>query len=163
MTVHMLVGLSGSGKTRFRKRMQNLKGWVAVSRDDIRRNVFGVEFDPKLEPHVNDIYWEIVYEVLIGEHANPDRDVCLDCTHLTKESRQDASNVVQGLRHKLVVHEFVVDPEICWQRKKYTRAGTVRSGMSREEFDAAVKRYEPFDPDTEYCDEYIVHKGRKRD
>ena len=156
--VHVLVGLPGSGKTRFRKMMQRKEGWRAVSRDDIRRCVFGVEYDPALEDQVDGVYWEMGIELLAS--TNSQLPVCLDCTHLTKKAREDAIALAR-LGGTCVAHVFEVDPEVCWRQKKYTRKGSVRSEMTRQRFDELAKSFEPV-TEGEGFDEIIVHRGRKR-
>ncbi len=159
MMVHVLVGFPGAGKTRFRKRMQRREGWRVLSRDDIRRDVFGVEFDESLEDQVSGLYWEMVYELLMS--TNSQKPVCLDCTHLTKEVREQTLAAIQVSGHEAVAHVFDVDPEECWKRKKFSYRGGVRSQMSRERFDKLVASYEPVTEDEGFS-KIVVHKGRNR-
>ena len=130
----VLVGLPGAGKTTWRRERYLDIDMAVVSRDDIRRCVFGVEFDRDLERMVNDIYEGMLLEVVGAARRMP---VVVDCTNLTRRTRRQLISLAHVFDRKPVAVVFDLDPEECWKRKKGTG-----SAMTRAEFDRLVRSYE---------------------
>lgn len=75
----VLIGAPASGKSTWRK---GFPGTV-ISTDDIRRDVFGVQFKPEVESKV----WNIAHKRLAKALAEG-RDVCFDATSTTVLARR---------------------------------------------------------------------------
>ncbi len=75
----ILIGPPASGKSSWR---QHFSGEV-ICPDDIRRSVFGVQYDPRVEPSV----WRLAYRRLARALA-AGREVCFDATNLTRTRRR---------------------------------------------------------------------------
>lgn len=106
----ILVGPPASGKTTYAKKLQE-KGYARVSKDDIRRSVFGVQYDPDLEGAVRGIANAIVTNLVIGEH-----DIVIDCTNLKERDVEEWKGVVKGACVALYnppEYQFVVEDSFC--------------------------------------------------
>ena len=75
----ILVGAPAAGKSTWRRQF---KGEV-ISTDDIRREEFGVQFDPRVEPAV----WRLAHRRLARALAEG-KEVCFDATNTTRAQRR---------------------------------------------------------------------------
>jgi len=75
----ILVGPPAAGKSTWRRQFQG----EVISPDDIRRDVFGVQYDPRKEPAV----WRLAYQRLARALA-AGKAVCFDATNLTRARRR---------------------------------------------------------------------------
>lgn len=75
----ILIGPPAAGKSTWR---QQFRGEV-ISPDDIRRDLFGVQYDPRVEPAV----WRLAYKRLAQALA-AGKEVCFDATNLTRARRR---------------------------------------------------------------------------
>jgi predicted kinase len=79
----LLVGLPGAGKSTFAAELKKRRpDIVVISSDEVRKNFFGITFDPRVEKQV----WSIVHSAVIG-NLKLGKTVVLDATNLTKSSR----------------------------------------------------------------------------
>ncbi|MEW6423361.1 MAG: AAA family ATPase [Bacillota bacterium] len=75
----ILIGPPAAGKSTWR---QQFRGEV-ICPDDIRRELFGVQYDPRVEPLV----WRLAYKRLARALA-AGKEVCFDATNLTRARRR---------------------------------------------------------------------------
>lgn len=145
--IHMMVGLPGSGKTTYARRLQFETGMPIASRDAIRTYVFGVEFQKDLEPYVDDIFWATLRSLAFW-----DKDFIVDCTNLTKAGRAD----IISLRRPVTAHVFNCrDIEQCWERKHAAGAE-----MPKEAFDRLLLSFDPVQ-ESEGFFKVVSHNSRE--
>lgn len=125
----LTVGLPGSGKSTWARAAQEAT-WntVVLSSDDVRRNVFGVEYH-RDHPQLNGVVHDLVEAQLKVLLQDPDRTVILDAMNLRKEFRDRWAVIARAAGHEVHVAEMDTPADVCWERKR--KLGT---GMSRETF-----------------------------
>lgn len=96
----ILIGPPAAGKSTWLCRFPG----EAISTDDIRREEFGVQFDPRVEPAV----WKIAYRRL-EEALAAGKDVCFDATNTTRERRRPLINLAK--KYRAVVEGAVFQQE----------------------------------------------------
>jgi len=148
--IFVLVGLPGAGKTEWAKKKQEETGAVIISRDDIRRCVYGIEFDIDNEGGVNLMFWALYRAALQAEI-----DIIVDCTNLVRHVRKRLVNLAAVRGHESTAVVFDVDPEEAWKRKK-----AMGTSMSREAFDRLAATYELVSP-SEGFDEIVFVGGER--
>ncbi len=101
MTLYLMRGLSGSGKTTYAKTLDA----VRVSRDDIRAELTGrsdkFAGDNKFEAQVTRVQKERVRDALIAR-----RDVVIDDTNLIDKFAVEWLNMAHDYGHNWAVHEM---------------------------------------------------------
>ncbi|MEW6276686.1 MAG: AAA family ATPase [Bacillota bacterium] len=75
----ILIGPPAAGKSTWRKQFHG----EVICPDDIRRKLFGVQYDPRVEPLV----WRLAYKRLARALA-AGKEVCFDATNLTRARRR---------------------------------------------------------------------------
>jgi predicted kinase len=107
-SVHMLIGIPGSGKTTYGKKLQEQYGYQIISTDMVR-NTF---------PHIEekDVFSK-VYQ-LCAEHLRNNIDIIYDATNITPAVRKRFIDNMKsyGVNYDLIGYFFSIDPEICVQR-----------------------------------------------
>jgi len=142
--IHVLVGLPGSGKTEWAKRFRRDNGGIILSKDIIRREMFGVEFDPDLEGDVYNIFNNMYTSALCGSIEN----IIIDNTNLTMYIR---GHIKRRGVESIIAHVFNCKPYTAWKRKKASG-----SRMSLGDFSRLVALYEPIS-DKEGFTEVLIH------
>ncbi|HHW28491.1 MAG TPA: ATP-binding protein [Syntrophomonadaceae bacterium] len=84
---------------------------VVISTDDIRRDVFGVQFDPELEPAV----WKLAYERLEAA-LQAEKVVCFDATNTTIERRKPLIERAKKYNAAVEAVVFLQDPAVLLKR-----------------------------------------------
>jgi len=82
-TIHVLVGLPGSGKTTFYGACKAFQGAVRISLDDLRQQCTGQDFVPGFEPWVK--AWVDVTVPYLLAHG---QSVVLDATNISRAIRE---------------------------------------------------------------------------
>ncbi|MDK2822029.1 MAG: hypothetical protein PWP31_1994 [Clostridia bacterium] len=103
----ILVGPPGAGKSTWR---QKFKGKI-ISTDDIRREIFGVQFYPKLEPAV----WRIAFQRLRNS-LKEDKEVCFDATNTTRARRRPLIKMGKEANASIEAVVFLIDLETLLER-----------------------------------------------
>ena len=134
MSIDILVGLPGSGKTSLAKKLRSKNHGIIVSKDTIRYEMMGIEFDKGLENEVDRIFNAMLSSVLWGSIEN----VIIDNTNLTVPIRARLIEKANAARRDIIAHVMDIDQYTAWERKK--SSGSI---MSREDFDVLVSIYEP--------------------
>lgn len=121
-TLVMMIGLPGSGKSTYAKKLLELnKNWKYVSRDEIRYNYVA---DQK---H----YWDHEYEVYqefskqIDMHLINGDVVIADATHLNKKSRDKLFRNLTSQNFEKIAIIMNTSFEVCFNRNS-KRTGIVR-------------------------------------
>lgn len=115
MSLTLLIGIPGSGKSRWIK--QNAGNMTVICPDLIRQELHGtMAFNPKNESKV----WAITYERLVAG-LNAGNDVVLDATNVKSQDRQRTLKWVDKMARmpyttKAVV--FAVEPSVSKSRIK---------------------------------------------
>lgn len=149
--VFVLVGLPGCGKTTWAKKKQKETGIAIISRDDIRRCVYGQEFDIDNEGAVNLMFWSLYRAALQTE-----TDLIVDCTNLVSHVRKRLINLAThyDYENEITAVVFNITLNESWKRKK--AAG---SKMSYADFDKLVNSYEEIGKDEEFSEIVIINSG----
>lgn len=110
-TVHLMIGIPGSGKTTFVKKLKRTvkgKNYQLVSTDVVRKNNPGID-----EKEV----WPYVYKTA-AEYLNQGIDVIFDATNTTPKVRDRLKdNLKQYIEtFDIIAYYFPTDYKICTQR-----------------------------------------------
>ncbi|MDN5347115.1 MAG: hypothetical protein PWP65_679 [Clostridia bacterium] len=103
----VLIGPPAAGKSTWR---QNFKGEV-ISTDAIRREKFGVQYDPRIEPAV----WRLAY-VKLRQALAEGKDVCFDATNTTRARRQPLIRLAKEYGATVRAVVFLHDLELLLRR-----------------------------------------------
>jgi len=141
MTLELLIGLPGSGKTTYARRRlaeavdKGGPGSVAVvSFETLRREVFGCGYVPELDELVYPMFYEQLRLLLLDR-----RVVLVDNMNLRRLFRDRCARIARQHGHRVIATEIRTDPEECW-RRVVARGVPFRGG--REAFDLLVQRRE---------------------
>lgn len=104
----MLIGVPGSGKTTFARKMSSELGYKIISSDVIRQTFPGIE-ENKVFP--------TVYKMCIEELKN-NRNVILDATNITPKVRKRAWDALDSyeVKYEKVAYYFDTPQDICVSR-----------------------------------------------
>lgn len=108
LTVHMLIGIPGSGKTTFANKFSKEKNIPIVSTDVVR----------KLNPVWDEKnVWPEVYR-LCGEHLKNNEDFIFDATNVTPKVRKRFFDQlsVYNVEFDTIAYFFDTDFEVCYER-----------------------------------------------
>lgn len=107
-TVHMMIGIPGSGKTTYAKALAKTKNYKIVSTDYVRM----------LHPNWNEnLIWPEVYR-LCASFLAEDNDIIFDATNITPKVRQRFKDEV--LKHyqdfQMKAYFFTTNLQLCMER-----------------------------------------------
>lgn len=107
-TIHLMVGIQGSGKSTFSKRLSELLNIKIVSTDVVRLENPGIKEED---------VWPKVYQICASELAKRN-DVIFDATSITPKVRSRLKENVEPLFSPFMIgcYFFDVDPKICEAR-----------------------------------------------
>lgn len=106
--IYMLVGIQGSGKSTFAKKMAEEKKISIISTDHVRQTNPGIS---------ESLVWPTVYkQVYVACKQN--RDAIFDATSITKKVRKRFFDEVNdlGITPEVTVINFIEDVELCVKR-----------------------------------------------
>ena len=110
-------GYPASGKTTYAKRLVTQEGYIRVSRDDIRRSLFGAQYKTvlprELEAQVTQLQTEVVVSAL-----RAGLNVVIDDTNLRRKYAVRWVNIAQREGAEWHVADFPVDVEVCLERNR---------------------------------------------
>ena len=110
-TVHLMIGIPGSGKTTFVKKLKRTvkgKNYQLVSTDVVRKNNPGID-----EKEV----WPYVYK-LVAECIKNNEEEIFDATSITPKVRKRFIDNVElhNVKCEIIAYFFDVDKHICAAR-----------------------------------------------
>lgn len=106
--VHMMVGIPGSGKSTYSKKLHQECGYPIVSTDVVR--TLHPDWDESL-------IWPEVYR-LCAEYLSNNQDIIYDATNITPKVRNRFCDEVNKIyfNYERIAYYFDVPAEICMQR-----------------------------------------------
>lgn len=106
--IHLMVGIQGSGKSTFSKKLSQELNIKIVSTDVVRQTVENIKEED---------VWPTVYK-MCAEELKSGKDVIFDATSITPKVRTRLIDNVKELYESFDVgcYFFDVDPTICKQR-----------------------------------------------
>ena len=143
----VVVGLPGSGKTRFCRRHPE---WAVVSKEAIRHDVFRTTYAPEHEGTVDRIFAATLVEVI-----DSDADVvCVQDLHLTRDARREMIELARLSGRRPVAYVMPSVPlKALYEQSRRNAEQVVASRpdvrvmpLPRDRFDELVRAYEPIDP-----------------
>jgi len=147
MTIHVMVGIPGVGKTTLAKKLRDDLGGIIISKDIIRYQMLGIEFDKDLEDEVDRLFRAMLSSTLYGYIDN----IIIDATNLTKKIRAELIGKAYAVKRDIIAHVFNVDKYTAWDRKNRTG-----SAMLISDFNRLVNIYEPPSLDEGFSD-IVIH------
>ncbi len=132
MALEVLVGIVASGKSTYARRRAD-EGALVISYDELAQMLHArYRIDPALRPAYAAIIWNTV--AVAQAHG---RDVVLDGTHLTRESRRYWVNQARAAGVRVVAIQFPVGPPEDHAARRYA---TDARGKSYDDWLAVVQR-----------------------
>ena len=107
-TIHLMVGIQGSGKSTFSKKLSKELNIIIASTDEVRKQNKGIE---------EQLVWPLAYKMCADELKNG-KDVIFDATSITPKVRARLIDNIKELYDSFEVgcYFFDVNPEICKKR-----------------------------------------------
>ena len=107
-TIHLMVGIQGSGKSTFSKKLSDGLSIIIVSTDEVR----------KQNPNILEVdVWPAAYKMCADE-LQKGKDVIFDATSITPKVRSRLIDNIKVFNEYFNVgcYFFEVDPAICKER-----------------------------------------------
>lgn len=107
-TIHLMVGIQGSGKSTLSKKLSQELEIIISSTDEVRKQNVGIK---------EELVWPLAYEMCANE-LKKGKDVIFDATSITPKVRARLINNIKEYYDSFEVgcYFFQVNPEICKQR-----------------------------------------------
>ena len=112
-TIHMLIGIPGSGKSTYCKNtlIKNYPNAIFIASDKVR------DANPQLK---EEEIWPEIYRLCVNA-LNSNTDSIYDATNITPNVRNRFKNKLAELNVKeydMIGYYFTTDPKICYERVK---------------------------------------------
>lgn len=106
--IYMMVGIQGSGKSTFAKKLSIEKNCEIISTDQVRKDFPGIK---------EDFVWPFVYEQVSNKVRN-NLDCIFDATNITPKVRKRFIDEVKkfGVTPIIGVYYLKTDVEVCHRR-----------------------------------------------
>lgn len=106
--IYMMVGIQGSGKSTFAKKLSLEKKCDIISTDQVRKDFPGIK---------EDLVWPFVYEQ-VSNKVRKNEDCIFDATNITPKVRKRFIDEVKkfGVEPVIGVYYLKTDVEICHKR-----------------------------------------------
>lgn len=106
--VHLMVGVQGSGKSTFSKKLSEELNIIIASTDEVRKQNVGIK---------EELVWPLVYKMCADE-LKKGKDVIFDATSITPKVR---NRLIDNIKFHFDSFEvgcyyFKVDPKVCKNR-----------------------------------------------
>jgi predicted kinase len=144
--IECLVGMVGSGKSTYARKRAD-QGALVVSHDDLTRMLHGGR--GRYEPGLRQCYRDMLGHVVVSGFA-AGRDVIVDRTHLTRESRQYWVDLGRFLKIACVAVAFPIYDAEMHATRRYSadpRDRTFAKWLEVAEHHAAQAALEPLGAD----------------
>ncbi len=107
-TIHLMVGIQGSGKSTFSKKLSEQLNIIIASTDEVRKQNKGID---------EQLVWPLAYKMCADE-LKKGKDVIFDATSITPKVRARLINNIKELYDSFEIgcYYFDVKPEICKER-----------------------------------------------
>ena len=107
-TIHVLVGIPGSGKSTYAKSLEKQKGYIIVSSDTVRN------LHPDWE---ESLIFPEVYR-LCSEYLKNGQDIIYDATNITPKVRKRLVTSLEpyNVKYDMIAYYFPIDYETCLKR-----------------------------------------------
>ncbi len=132
-TVHMMVGLPGSGKSSFIKLNEDFNGLPIFSFDQCVLE-YSMTYDILYEECFKDkIAMKEISKIALSEYhklIHYKRDFIIDMTNLSKESRKRKLNDIP-IHYRKCVYVMITSKDLCWDRQTHNVPRQVFNKMSR--------------------------------
>lgn len=110
-TFHFVVGIVGSGKSTYAKKLVAELNATLVSSDDIRLEVCGDMTDQSKNSF---IFTRVIPDRITAGLSSG--DVVYDATNVSRKARKDVCALAKGLGAKVVAHVLQTPFEECYRR-----------------------------------------------
>ena len=153
MTLYMVCGLPGTGKTTIAKELAKLTGGIVLRTDEIRKQILT---DPKYTPEEKGRVYEAMLRTA-GSMLRVGRDVILDATFHKEREREAAGRIARKAGKKLAVIEARCDEKTVMEHLRK------REGKG-DASDADFKVYKKIEKEWEPIEEkhFVIVTGRGR-
>lgn len=152
-TLHLMVGLPGSGKTTEARRLEQELCALRLTADDWHIRLFGHDFHDGSDNREHDrrhalienLMWHVAARVLaLGV------DVILDFGCWAKSERDDFRNRARSIGAGFKIHYMDCSAEELWQRlekRNQTAEGESVFRISKQHLTRWIRQFEPPDPE----------------
>lgn len=136
-TVHLMVGLPGSGKTTEAKRLEQEYNALRLTPDEWQYFLFGHDIaDPEHDERhtrVEELMWEVTVQVL-----KRGVDVILDFGVWTRSERDEFRRKAEAVGANVKIHYMDVPKDVIWERLSVRNKSAGNNAIfyvGREEFE----------------------------
>lgn len=148
MTVYILRGISGSGKSTYARRLAESGNTIIVSRDIIRQQ-FGATEKTVLSPTIEKLVTRIERDQM-REALYRGQDVVADDTNLNNSNARQFANLAHTLGHEYAVIDLPGsdDLPLCISRSDIPASAVTaqhKKWLKRKPVEATVERIEPIE------------------
>ena len=107
-TIHLMVGIQGSGKSTLSKKLAKELNIIISSTDEVRKQHVGIK---------EELVWPLAYEMCANE-LKKGKDVIFDATSITPKVRKRFVDEVEkhGVKCEIGVYYFDIERDVCVQR-----------------------------------------------
>lgn len=107
-TIHLMVGIQGSGKTTFSKKLSEELGIKIISTDEVRKQ------NPNIK---EEMVWPLAYDMCANEIKN-NKDVIFDATSITPKVRKRLYDNIKERTNNFQIgcYFFKVGVKVCKSR-----------------------------------------------
>ena len=113
--IELLIGMIGSGKSSYARRRAD-QGCLCVNHDELTRMLHGGR--PRYEPGLRQCYAEMLGHLMVSAFE-AGRDIVIDRTHLTRESRKFWVDLGRYLGIEVVAVTFPIHDAELHARRRY--------------------------------------------
>lgn len=150
--IHMMIGIQGSGKTTFSKKLAKDINAVVVSTDLVRMANPGIS---------EDLVWPYAYKQ-VAECIENSIEVIFDATSITPKVRKRFINNIElhGVKCEIIAYFFDVDKNVCASRVEQRNKDNTQINIPIEVIYSYSERLIPPTLDEGFKSIKIVRNGK---